>query len=274
MKKIKDKSFQIYLSYLPKDRIQAEKILDALQKIGVDVWTNEKNILPGQHREEEIYAAIQKSDIVLVCLSKNFIENEGYAQKELKIALEITKEKPEGMIYLIPVRLEDCDIPQSLRMFEKADVFKSGKYSKLIKSIEEKANKISKEIKGKRNEAYLVYRCNYCKKSINPTKNEGHIYVIHEELSETKRQYQNIKASGRKSIRADEIPDLAEWKTAHYNCSQQDDAWYSIEIYRIRTFQQVIEWTSHLMIKNWIGHTNWFEIISHIAKNAKTKIYQ
>ena len=61
---------------------------------------------------------MKNSQAVLVCLSNNAITKEGYVQKEIKYALDVADEKPEGVIYLIPVKLEPCQVPGRLSKWQ------------------------------------------------------------------------------------------------------------------------------------------------------------
>jgi hypothetical protein len=60
---------------------------------------------------------------VLVCLSEVSVSKVGYIQKELKFALDIADQQPPGAIYLIPVRLEPCMVPDRLRHLQYVDLF-------------------------------------------------------------------------------------------------------------------------------------------------------
>ena len=66
----------------------------------------EECLLPGQDWKYEIRRALQQCTFVLACLSQGSIAKSGYLQKELKHALDLADEQPEGSIYLIPLRLE------------------------------------------------------------------------------------------------------------------------------------------------------------------------
>jgi len=41
------------------------------------------------------------------------ITKQGFVQKEIRFALDIADEHPPGRIFIIPVRLVDCDVPDS-----------------------------------------------------------------------------------------------------------------------------------------------------------------
>ena len=87
----------------------------------------------GKH---EIRRAILKSDVVIVCLSRGFNKQQGFRHEELKIALEKANLIPEYETFIIPARLEVCDMPDSLRHLHRVDLFERGGYKKLICALQ------------------------------------------------------------------------------------------------------------------------------------------
>jgi hypothetical protein len=59
----------------------------------------------------------------------------GYVHKEIKQALDIADEQPEGSIFLIPVRLEPCQVPDRLGTWQWVDLFAPGAYERLLLSL-------------------------------------------------------------------------------------------------------------------------------------------
>jgi hypothetical protein len=105
-------------------------------------WLDEKDILPGQDWELEIRKAVKNSDIVIVCLSKSSITKRGFVQKEIKLALDVADEQPEGTIFLIPLRLDDCEVPQRLRSVQWVDYFEPGGYLRLIAALKIRSDEL------------------------------------------------------------------------------------------------------------------------------------
>jgi hypothetical protein len=77
-----------------------------------------KNKQPGnsgsdvrQSWKEEVPKAIRQAKALLACLSRQSVKKVGYVQNEFRLALAAFGERPIGSIYLIPVRLDDCDVP-------------------------------------------------------------------------------------------------------------------------------------------------------------------
>ena len=106
-----------------------------LSKDGFDPWLDTEKLLPGQDWDFEITKAVRASDVVVVCLSQRSITKEGYVNREIKQALDVADEKPEGMIFLIPLRLEECNVPHRLRRWHWVDLYDDQGYEKLIQAL-------------------------------------------------------------------------------------------------------------------------------------------
>ena len=132
---------KVFLCHAHSDK-DAVKILYArLKREGVDVWLDKEKLLPGADWEYEIRKAVRESDVVIVCLSKQF-NQAGFRQKEVRIALEEADKKPEGEIFIIPARLEECDNLESLSKWHWVDLFESNGFQRLILALRIRADKI------------------------------------------------------------------------------------------------------------------------------------
>ena len=80
----------------------------------------------------------------VVCLSKSSITKEGYIQKEIRFALDVALEKNDKTIFIIPIRLEECDVPEKLKKWQYIDYFDKKWFSKLIAAFEKRANDLGK----------------------------------------------------------------------------------------------------------------------------------
>jgi len=83
----------------------------------------------------EIIKAVRESNIVLVCLSTKSVQKTGFIQKEIKLALDATDERPEGKIFLIPARIDDCDIPSRLKSRQWVDLFDERGFERLVLAL-------------------------------------------------------------------------------------------------------------------------------------------
>lgn len=99
---------QVFISYAKEDKEIARKIYSDLRNIGVRVWLDEEDLLPGQKWKLAIREAIEDSSFFLALLSNHSLSKTGYVQNEMKIALEIAQEYPSNEIFILPIRVEDC----------------------------------------------------------------------------------------------------------------------------------------------------------------------
>jgi hypothetical protein len=103
-------------------------------------------LLPGQDWNLEITKAVHASDVVLVCLSRGSINKAGYVQEELKYALDAADEQIEGAIFIVPVKLEECEIPERLRRWHWVNLFEENSYERLMRSLHHRASTLGIEL--------------------------------------------------------------------------------------------------------------------------------
>jgi len=113
----------------------------------IDPWFDEEDILPGQMWEERVTEAVHNSHAVIIFLSSIAVRTEGFFHKELKLALDAATEKPDGTIFIIPIRLDDCDVPERLMPYQYVDYFgdeahKDSVYSSLIAALKVRAENL------------------------------------------------------------------------------------------------------------------------------------
>ena len=130
-----------FLCYAHEDYAAVRSLYKRLVKDDVDVWFDKENLRAGSNWEYEIRKAVRESNVVIVCLSKNFSMG-GFRKTEVQIALEEAVLKPKEEIFIIPVRLEECDTPDQLRMWHWVDLFRRGGYYRLVSSLNARAKSL------------------------------------------------------------------------------------------------------------------------------------
>ena len=80
---------------------------------------------------------IRKRDFVILLLSSNSVKKRGYFQKEYKLTLEELDTIPEGQIYAISLKLDECEIPHEFKKYHVTDLFPNftEKIDKIINKI-------------------------------------------------------------------------------------------------------------------------------------------
>jgi tetratricopeptide (TPR) repeat protein len=132
---------RIFLCHSSEDKPDVRKLHGHLRAKGFDPWLDEENLLAGEDWRQKIPEVVRAADIVIVCLSRGSINKRGYVQKEIRYALDVADELPEGTIYIIPLKLEECEIPERLRRWHGVSVFDEKGYARLIETLRHRANK-------------------------------------------------------------------------------------------------------------------------------------
>lgn len=134
---------QIFIAHANEDELKARELFTYLEQNGFDPWLDKKKLLPGQNWRNEIPKALKKSDFFIACLSSQSVSKKGYIQREFKQALNLLAEMPTGTIYLIPVKLDECEVPDlrqneygvNLRDIQWLNYWEEDGYEKLVLSI-------------------------------------------------------------------------------------------------------------------------------------------
>lgn len=122
---------QIFLCHSSGDKTAVRGLYERLLAESFDPWLDVEKLHGGQDWELEIKRAVRSSGVVVVCLSHESITKDGYVQKEIKFALDVADEKPEGTIFIIPLKLEECDVPDRLRKWQWIDYLHKDGFEKL-----------------------------------------------------------------------------------------------------------------------------------------------
>jgi len=133
------RSVNVFLCHTSVDKPKVRALYCYLRKQGIKVWFDEVDLVVGQDWQVEIPKALIASNAIIICLTKNSVDKEGYIQNEIKFALDKALEMPEGHIFLIPVRIEECDVPYSLSRYQWVDLFDKAGYGRLMKALKFRA---------------------------------------------------------------------------------------------------------------------------------------
>ncbi len=137
---------RVFLCHASQDKPAVRKLYRYLKQHGIQPWLDEIDLLPGENWEVEIPNAIDNSDVILVCLSKNSINKEGYVQKEISFALDKALEKPDGTIFIIPAKLEDCEVPKRLNRYQWVDLFRPDSNKRLLLGLNKRAIELGSDV--------------------------------------------------------------------------------------------------------------------------------
>jgi hypothetical protein len=115
---------RVFVAYAHEDAKQAGRIFDQLLEAGFDPWMDERKLLPGQNWTRAIRNALETSDFAVCCFSRNSVHKRGGFQAEVRYALEAARRLPLDEAFLLPVRLDECAVPEEVAMvMQYVDLF-------------------------------------------------------------------------------------------------------------------------------------------------------
>ncbi|MDP1624144.1 MAG: SUMF1/EgtB/PvdO family nonheme iron enzyme [bacterium] len=150
MTSVDNRPLRVFLCHSSHDKPAVRELYQKLRaEAWIQPWLDEEELYPGQDWNMEIEKAVEAADAIIVCLTKNSINKEGYVQRELRIVLDFADYKPEGTLYIMPVRLEECEPPRRLRPWQYADYFEGQRdrsFQRLLVSLKRRADSLGLKI--------------------------------------------------------------------------------------------------------------------------------
>ena len=87
-------------------------LIHRLEEEGFSTWFDEKDLYGGDNWRQVIKREIKDSDFFALFLSKSAINKEGFFHEEIRTAIEEYRLRPHGSVFLLPVLLDPCIVPE------------------------------------------------------------------------------------------------------------------------------------------------------------------
>lgn len=139
---------KIFLSYAREDFEHVNSVFNMLEAHGFHPWMDKRRLLPGHDWQQEIVKSIKKSDAFMVFFSSSSVGKRGVFQKELKLALDQLDYLLENDIFILPIVLDDCEVPEKFKRFQwirKDDADFTANVSNALNLVAAKKEKFSYE---------------------------------------------------------------------------------------------------------------------------------
>jgi hypothetical protein len=126
---------KVFLCHASENKPIVCSLFDDLVAAGFEPWFDSDVLLPGMDWDLEIKKGLEASHAVIVCVSSELVDKEGYIQKELRMAQDHAQYMRPGTIFLIPLRLDDCQLPYEMRSIQWGNYFEPDGFEKLVRSL-------------------------------------------------------------------------------------------------------------------------------------------
>jgi hypothetical protein len=131
---------RIFIAYVDEDYERVNHLCEHLLAAGFDPWLDKRKLLPGQDWPRCIERAISVADLFIACYSRRAGRKRGQFQKEVRQAIECAAGMPLEDNFVIPVRLEECNVPRRIRSeIQYVDLFPDWEAgaNKVVRAIEQ-----------------------------------------------------------------------------------------------------------------------------------------
>ena len=207
---------KVFLCHASTDKPKVRELYRYLKKRGIQPWFDEEDLVGGQDWQVEIPKALATSDAIIICLTKNSVDKEGYIQNEIKFALVKALGMPVGRIFLIPVKFEECEVPFTLSRYQWVDLTVESGYAKMMKALKFRASQLERstvEVSKKDVEQENLARENKERESAekdahekaeNEAAEKAHLKIVEEERQRIAKEKAEREAVERARLNAEE----------------------------------------------------------------------
>jgi predicted nucleotide-binding protein len=102
----------VFVSYAPQDKATAQLLALRLQDAGMDVWLD-TNLLPGERWRDLVDRKLRTSDYFIALISAASVSSKHFHDEVLR--RDFVRGLSDRSIPIIPILLDDLDVPPSLR---------------------------------------------------------------------------------------------------------------------------------------------------------------
>jgi TIR domain/Restriction endonuclease len=109
---------QVFVSYASADIAAAKSLVDGLRSRGLNVWLDVYEIQPGENIAESIRTAVSASSYLLLLCSSHSDQSLWFGDT----VKSVLKEAQSRGVTVLPVLLDDCEVPRSLSLYQGFDM--------------------------------------------------------------------------------------------------------------------------------------------------------
>ena len=127
---------RIFIAHANEDLDMALQLYAQLASQGFMPWIDKRDLKAGEEWQRVIPLTIQGSRAVVICLSQNAIKKRGYIQNEFRTALETLRNLPLGQVFILPIRFDECDVPEEFQKFHWIDYWEPDFLSRITYTLQ------------------------------------------------------------------------------------------------------------------------------------------
>ena len=121
----------------------------------------------------------------------------------------------------------------------------------------------------------IVWVCDYCGEDVG---SDGALMLRQSDVARWDDEYRAYRerTAGKTVLSVRDLqahPRQSQWFVTHTACDPNlDDNRYWIGTGAVSTFRGLVEWTAHLLGKDWVAkETDWASVLGHVQRNGTNR---
>ena len=186
----------VFLSYTTNDQITVKAFAEVLRSKGLTPWIDQEQIVAGQSILENVSRGLQSANCLALFMSKYSMKSK-WVQQELNIVMASRLSSRKNGPIIIPILLEDMDVPAILRDVKYIDL----RDGDIERAVQECSLAIQRHLNPSGQDSLDMVNFHTVEKSIHALRALLHVRLLSSE--------ENKPGSGRRSLEY-AIEDLAK----------------------------------------------------------------
>ena len=138
---------RVYLNVATSDVWSSAAVRALCHRLSEDGWNVPWYVVPNLKSADiwrlMLFHTRRTSDLVLICISSAALDNMVDAQKAIQSVLSVVEQQPEGTALLILLRLDETELPESLRHLQHIDLFQLDGCDQVLAVLRQQAAKLT-----------------------------------------------------------------------------------------------------------------------------------
>ena len=135
---------RVFLLHSRDDSSYARVLAHRLAQGSFDPWFDEAKAASGSDWSKGVTREVMDAHAVLVCLSPRSVAKHAYVREEIHDVLEAARQRPAGALFVIPVRLEPCELPEALVRYPSTDYYTEDGHQQLLAALRRAAEGLAR----------------------------------------------------------------------------------------------------------------------------------
>lgn len=124
----------VFIIYARDDLEIAKKLALLMKEVGLSPWLDVDELVPGQVWKKAVLKALEESSVAVILISKS-MEKSGFVREEMNAAMKLLQSRDASVVPIVPVRIDDSEVPEQLAQIQWVDLREEGAEEKLLRGL-------------------------------------------------------------------------------------------------------------------------------------------